>query len=957
MTAESLIFALLQILTRPEEDDPVVLREGEILWGDRQFPLASGAPAPAKTAYLLQRIGLEGVPLERLAETWSSLLAEEHPRTARELLAAVRRPDGSPAEEDAIPRSWRAAVEPLLRQIPAPDGAAESFGPETPAGDFAPRPELRPLLETWPRRLLHHPWWTTAEAPLPTMSPLPLDQVWVDLQMLEPGEWPVLSGLESLRGLLDQRYEERRWLSEPLALVLERLDGVAAFIGPPGSGKTTLLKWIARRLIQEPGSRYLVPLFVPLRRYVLWRMDGGEPGLLRFALGECGVQEAEQKSLWVRFLSGMAGTWRERILVLLDGWDEVPVEQREPLLRELQDLSYGFSVVVTSRPAAFPARLAASRVYEVADLAPDGIDALIRRWFGSTGDLAQAEALLRHLEQHPDLRRLARNPFLLTLLCGISREARRRQGLDLPTTRAALYERALELIYSHHNERYPQAPLGAGRQRQIERLALWLLDEAPGAPRFVFGPRDVTDSGGDPDLLAQALQPARLLGQLGPDDGTYHFLHATFQEYLAAEALGRQPSEQAVRRLRAHVHDSAWQEVFHFLAARPGPFRDALWREMSAQAARPDRFGLTLVRIARWLEAAGARDGGVALLGRDLRDLLWPRIEQITASRIWVEAYVDLDAAGFVRRVEEAIRKADPRLRARLQRALTRVRNPAASRALVDQILSDDPHQAAVAATQLRLRIDRDGLARLRQAAGDSQRGVDVRRQAIQALGYARASTFVPPLLRIAATEPDLAAEVACALGRIGGQDATTGLVAMLERSEGGLQRSIVRALGDMRNAPARDALLDEIARRPEDDPLLVHILDALAEIPIYRGAELIVDLLASESPDIRHAATWALAEATGAGVFDGLVQAAEDPEEEVRSAALEVFQNHARPDDAGWLAACLADPARSADEKSFALRALLTTTGRYAGTPEGQWLLAIAVEQTLLALRDPEGD
>lgn len=957
MVTENLTFALLQVLSRPEGDQSVVLRDAELVRGDLRFPLTGGAPASAKIAYLARRAGLENVPLERLAETWSALLAGGHPRTPRELLSAVRRAEVRDSEEDEIQGRWRASVEPLLRQIPVTAGAVEAFDPQTPPEDLALRLELRPLLETWPRRLLHDPAWATVEAPLPGMNPLPLDEAWVDLQVMDPGDWPVLAGLESLRSLLDQRYEERRWQSEPLALVLERLNGVAAFIGPPGSGKTTLLKWIARRLIQEPGSRYLLPLFVPLRRYVLWKRNGGETGLLRFALQECGVQRPEQRALWIRILNEIAGTWREKVLVLLDGWDEVPVEDREPLLQELRDVAYGFSVLVTSRPAAFPSRLAASQVYEVSDLAPDSIDALIRRWFHSVGEPGRTEALLHHLNEHPDLRRLARNPFLLTLLCGISREAHHREGLDLPSTRAELYEHTLRFIYAHHAERYPEAPAGADQQRQIERLALWLLDEAPSAPRFVFGPRDVIESGGDPDLLARVLKPSRLLSQLGPDDETHHFLHATFQEYLAAGALEREPPGQAVLRLRAHVHEATWQEVFHFLAAKPGPLREAFWREMSALASRPDRFGLVLARLARWVAAAGTRDGGRALLGRDLRDLLWPFIERITASRIWVDAYAEIDAAGLVRRSEEEIRKADPRLRARLQRALSRVRNPAASRALVQQILSDDPQKAAVAATQLHLRIDREGLQHLREAAGDSGKRLEIRQQALRALGYARDPGALLLLIRISADVPELREEIARALGRIGGRDAVQELVAMLERSDSGLQRSAVRALGEMRDAPARDALLDQIAWRPADDPLIVPILDALAETPIHRGADLIVDLLASETPEVRRAAAWALAAANGSGVFEGLIKAASDPDEEVRCAALEVFQNRARPDDAGWLAERIGDPSRSSDEKGFALRALLAAAGRYAATPEGQWLPGIAVEQVLLALRDPEGN
>jgi HEAT repeat protein len=957
MTAESLVFALLQILSRSEDDHPLILRDGELYWGGQRDPLAAGSLSAEKTAYLGRRLGLEGIPIERLAETWSVLLAEGRPRSPRELLAAVRRSEVRDTDTDEISRRWRAAVEPMLRQIPIAAGAVEAFGPEAPPEDRALRLELRPLLETWPRRLLRDPWWSTAEAPLPEMSPLPLDEVWVDLQILDPEDWPVLAGAESLRSLLDQRYEERRWRAEPLSFLLERLYGTVALIGPPGSGKTTLLKWIARRLIQEPDSRYLLPLFVPLRRYALWRQDRGEGGLLRFALLECGVKLPEQQGLWIQVLNEIAGTWRERVLVLLDGWDEVPVEDREPLVEELRDLSYGFSILVTSRPAAFPSRIVASRVYEVSDLAPDSIDSLIHRWFRGVGELERADLLQRHLNRHPDLRRLARNPFLLTLLCGISHTAHHREGLDLPATRTALYERTLGLLYAHHNQRYPKAPLGWNQQRQIQRLALWLLDEAPGAPRFVFGPEDVVSSGGDADLLPRYLKPSRLLSQLGPDDDTHHFLHATFQEYLTAGALEREPPGRAVQRLRAHVHDANWQEVFHFLAAQSGPLRDAFWREMSAVAARPDRFGLVVARIARWAAAAGARDGGAALLGRDLRELLWPFIERITTSRIWVDAYAELDAAGFVQRIGEAIRSAEPRLRARLQRALTRVRTPAASRALVEQILGEDPQKAAVAAAQLHLRIDSEGLHRLREAVGDASRNVEVRRQAIQALGYARDHNSLPLLLRIAAELPDLAEEIARCLGRIGGQEATDGLIAMLELPNESLQRSVVRALGEIRDASARDALLDEIARRPADDPLIGPILDALAGIPIHRGAGMIVDLLASAEPEIRRAAAWALAEATGPGVFEGLMTAANDPNEEVRCAALEVFQSRARPEDSAWLVARIGDLSRSSDERSFALRALLTAAGRYAHTPEGQWLPVVAVEQVLLALRDPEGE
>ncbi|HEY6321645.1 MAG TPA: CHAT domain-containing protein, partial [Thermoanaerobaculia bacterium] len=138
----------------------------------------------------------------------------------------------------------------------------------------------------------------------------------------------------------------------------------------------------------------------------------------------------------------------------------------------------------------------------------------------------------------------------------------------------------------------------------------------------------------------------------------------------------------------------------------------------------------------------------------------------------------------------------------------------------------------------------------------------------------------------------------------------------------------------------------------------VVPILDALSELPIHRGAWLIVEALEQGSAQTRRAAAWALAEATGPGVVECLAAAARsDGDEGVRRAALEVFATRARGGDAPWLCERIEDTSRSPEERSLALRALLgaaQTAGDAGGEP---WLPGIAVEQVLLALREPEGE
>ena len=171
-------------------------------------------------------------------------------------------------------------------------------------------------------------------------------------------------------------------------------------------------------------------------------------------------------------------------------------------------------------------------------------------------------------------------------------------------------------------------------------------------------------------------------------------------------------------------------------------------------------------------------------------------------------------------------------------------------------------------------------------------------------------------------------------------------------------------ALANVRSSAVRDALLEEAAGRPLDDPRLTDILNALCEIPIHRGADVLVDFLRhGGSPEVRRSAVWALMDASAHGVSQVLAETARDePEKSVRLAALRSLELRARPVDAGWLAERAADARRDATERSLALRALLLAVPRFAASDDGPLVQSLAAQQTLNALRqqnsgDPSGD
>nr|VFJ55076.1 MAG: HEAT repeat-containing protein [Candidatus Kentron sp. DK] len=954
---------LLQQLIRCQEDDLLSLSENLLTVRDKPIEISfsdwSGEEQKARLDFLCRRLGLVGADPESLGKVWKEAL-ERFAESKSRLLEIGRRliPNADKEKDRRTP--WRRAMEACLyRVFPEPDAVERLTEEQRRQPD--PPLELAPLLEDWPWHLLTHPSWAYTEAPLPDVPPLPLSEVWVDVQFIEPLEADLIPE-DGFLNALERRYEENRWLAQPARFVIERLRGCTALVGAPGVGKTTLLKWLARYCVQQNDGRFLLPLFVSLRTYVL-AAKREKLDIIAFALRQCGIHDPGQIRKWRDALRDLCGLGSNTVLFLLDGWDEVPHESREMLREEIRQLTYGFSILITSRPSAYPHTLPADQFFEITELSPSDIDLLARRWFRAIQAPEQeAEKLLAHLDAYPDLRRLARNPFLLSLLCGISRQGKK---LPPPASRAALYRRTMDYIAAHHSRRYPAQPFDSNRQRQVERLALWLLAEAPEAPQYVFSEQEVWDCIHDEDFLPKVLQPSRLLSQWSMDHESLHFLHTTFHEYLAARGLLSTDPENITRQLQQHKHDIGWQEIFCFIAGARSEFSDVFWQTMRQMAMQPDRFGFVYVRLARFVAETGATDGGLALLGVDLRDRLWRLIcqeDQLPPSQPFVDAYGQLDVAGYRARVQQAVETGtDKELRYRLRRTLGRIKSPDASKTLVDEILSGDIDTGAVAGYALQDTLDSAGFERLRGALDNPDLPLPTRENVIRALGYAHDYRVARRLSEIARHEEELRRSALKALGDMGGETAIRLLAEQLHRAGDSTAKSeIIDALGRMREPGARDCLLEALASCPPDDPLAEDILNALYEVPISQHSELIIGFLSPDKPEsVRVAAAWALREAMEPVAFRALARAADnDPNEKVRIAALAALRERTGF-EVPWLAARVRDETRNARERANALEALLVAVARQQGNLSGDGNLlhqeALALVRQTIEGRYPE--
>ncbi|MFD4173355.1 NACHT domain-containing protein [Streptomyces anulatus] len=360
--------------------------------------------------------------------------------------------------------------------------------------------------------------------------------------------------------------------------------------GDAGAGKTTLLWWLAAhasaRTLGDALAPLngLVPFMVPLRTLRARGMTFPGPAELSGAAGLV-VDTAPE---------GWAGRVLEsgRALLLVDGLDEVPPEEREQAHTWLSQLLARYPetrCVVTVRPLAVEADWLRSEHFAELRLLPmrnEDIQAFVGSWhraarLSEQDDHERLDELERDLsrqfDQNPTLRDLARTPLLCAVICALHRL---RDGL-LPETRWKLYRSALEMLLGHRDgRRRIGQPEGVGLEVEehtqlLQRIAVWLVREGQSEftraqalrqlRRALAGMERVSVQGPPEKILTHLLNRSGLLQEHGDD--TYQFIHRTFQDYLAAKEL---VEDDHLGELLRHAGEESWQDVVLLAAGHCG---------------------------------------------------------------------------------------------------------------------------------------------------------------------------------------------------------------------------------------------------------------------------------------------------------------------------------------------------------------------------------------------------
>ncbi|HQO29400.1 MAG TPA: SUMF1/EgtB/PvdO family nonheme iron enzyme [Accumulibacter sp.] len=418
-------------------------------------------------------------------------------------------------------------------------------------------------------------------------------------------------------------------------------------LGGPGSGKTTFLNFVTlclcgeslgrpdhnlallcqplpadedkRSDTQPPAQRWRqgapLPVRVTLRDFAAnlppapFRAGAAADALWRFIVGQLPqALHAYAEPLQQELLS--AGG-----LILLDGLDEVPDagERRAQIKQAVQEFAALYRAcrfLVTSRTYAYQRqdwKLPGFAERQLQPFSPGQIARFIDAWYAhqarlfrlTDNDAQGRAAMLKRACQRADLRELAEQPLLLTLMARLQSKG----GGVLPENREELYAQSVSMLLDDW-ERLKIGRDADGRpliispslgewlaasrediRRELERLAFEAHHDQP----ELVGSADIRQeallaalmaaSRGNPDVRPKRLEEylrdrAGLLNAHG--EALYQFPHRTFQEYLAACHLARCDFPEQLSKL-AKQSPERWREVTLLAAARTRAVPSATW--------------------------------------------------------------------------------------------------------------------------------------------------------------------------------------------------------------------------------------------------------------------------------------------------------------------------------------------------------------------------------------------
>ena len=425
--------------------------------------------------------------------------------------------------------------------------------------------------------------------------PVNIDDIYVDVNILEAvahQQWLEVADLNNLEltefnrvglGAVD--------LPQMPSMEAVKTHSKLRVLGKPGVGKTTFLRHLAVQCNKGEFACEQVPIFMALREFAEEAKRQDDFSLFN-ALHQTLLTSGPIDSAQLETLLNEG-----RVLVLMDGMDEVLNQDITAVIREIRTFSdkyYRNRFVVSCRTASQKLALRGFTDVEIAPFSQVQIATFAHKWFVALGKpettlgQTQATEFVQKLElpENWQFRQLVVTPLFLHLACWVFQG----EG-QFPSKRTAFYKQGLDLLLGKWDETkgverddmyrgflLPQkmkllSQLAAVtfeqgqyffEQRTIERYIEDYLQNLPGAN---LEPEELQL---ESEAILRAIEAQHGL-LIERARGIFSFPYLAFQEYLTARKIvathNLRALEQSLGALVSHITDPHWHEVFLLTAA------------------------------------------------------------------------------------------------------------------------------------------------------------------------------------------------------------------------------------------------------------------------------------------------------------------------------------------------------------------------------------------------------
>lgn len=410
-------------------------------------------------------------------------------------------------------------------------------------------------------------------------QPIHLEDLYISVQILDSDLISNYKSIERLEEDYRNRkttcFEDRSNERQP-GLKIANNYPYLMVLGGPGTGKSTFLRKMGQEALKGSSkSNYIhdcIPVFIELKKFCYLEVDIEAAIIHEFKI--CGLSRPQ------KFVNEFLA--KGKLLVLLDGLDEVPAEKMGEAVTKIQDFANQFHCnrfIISCRTAAYRYNLRNFTDVAIAEFDDIQIQQFIKNWFREYPKKIFTFWNQLNSDRNKSIKELARSPLLLTLLCLIYQRED-----QCPSHRASLYDKALWILLDGWDAEkdVPRENIYKGlATKQKEKILSQVAFDAFTNDKLFLQKRvitqqleksiseilpEVTFIDGTQVLKSIELQHGLLVERV---EGIYSFSHLTIQEYLTALYIisHSENNYQLLQQIiENHLIDARWQEVFLLLA-------------------------------------------------------------------------------------------------------------------------------------------------------------------------------------------------------------------------------------------------------------------------------------------------------------------------------------------------------------------------------------------------------